>query len=257
VEELERYPWPDPLAPERFAGLAEKARGLHENSPYAVMMGGFTESFFGLPTWLCGAERWYPAFILEPEFVNALLDILEAYWLKVAEKALSLAGKYIDVVRMADDLGSQLNTIISPATYREFIKPRQARLYRYVKEHCDAKIFLHSCGSVYYIIEDLIEIGVDALNPVQVGAANMDAKRLKAEFGGRITFWGGGVNTQTTLPFGTPEEVEAEVKGRIEDFAPGGGFVFTQVHNIQPDCRPENIAAMYDAVHKYGRYPIG
>jgi len=143
---------------------------------------------------------------------------------------------------------------LSPALYREVVKPRHNRFYQYIKQHTDAYLFLHTCGSVYTFIPDFIEMGVDILNPVQVSAKDMDTKRLKEEFGKEITFWGGGCDTQKVLPFGTPREVEEEVKRRIEDLAPGGGFVFNQSHNIQAGVPPENIMAMYEAVKKYGKY---
>jgi len=143
---------------------------------------------------------------------------------------------------------------ISPQLYRRVVKPRHKRLYQYIKENTSAYLFLHTCGSVYEFISDFIEMGVDILNPVQVSAKDMDTKKLKKEFGKDITFWGGGCDTQKVLPFGTPEEVIQEVRQRIEDLAPNGGFVFTQVHNIQTGVPPENIMAMYDTVKRYGRH---
>ena len=134
------------------------------------------------------------------------------------------------------------------------VKPWHKELYRYIKAHTSARIFLHTCGSVYAFIPDFIEMGVDVLNPVQVSAKDMDTSRLKREFGRDIAFWGGGCDTQQVLPFGTPEEVREEVRRRIEDLAPGGGFVFNQVHNIQVRVPPENIMAMYEAVWEYGVY---
>ena len=128
------------------------------------------------------------------------------------------------------------------------------KLYQYIKEHTSAYLFLHTCGSVYEFIPDFIEMGVDALNPVQVSAKDMDTKKLKQEFGKDIAFWGGGCDTQKVLPFGSSSEVEEEVKRRIDDLAPGGGFVFTQVHNIQAGTPPKNVMAMYDTVKNFGRY---
>ncbi|MBC8386671.1 MAG: hypothetical protein H8E13_01280, partial [Actinobacteria bacterium] len=149
----------------------------------------------------------------------------------------------------------QNNLLISPSTYRKYIKPRQKKLNSLIKEKkSDIFIFYHSCGSIYEIIPDLIEVGVDALNPVQVSAANMDTKRLKKEFGKDITFWGGGIDTQRVLPFGTPHDVKEEVRKRIDDLAPGGGFVFATVHNIQAEVPPQNIMAMWDALQEYGKY---
>jgi uroporphyrinogen decarboxylase len=134
------------------------------------------------------------------------------------------------------------------------VKPWHKELYQYIREHTSARLFLHTCGSVYAFIPDFIEMGVDVLNPVQVSAKDMNTQRLEQEFGQDITFWGGGCDTQQVLPFGTPSEVREEVKRRIDDLAPGGGFVFNQVHNIQAGVPPENIMAMYEAVHEFGEY---
>ena len=153
-----------------------------------------------------------------------------------------------------DDIGTQSGPLLSPDLYRKLIKPRQKRLYARIKEKTDAKLFLHACGSVYPFIEDFIDNGIDALNPVQFSATDMQPERLKREFGGRLTFWGAGCDTQRVLPLGTPEEVEQEVRTRIDQFAPGGGFVFSAVHNIQYDVPPQNIVTMYDTARTYGTY---
>jgi uroporphyrinogen decarboxylase len=134
------------------------------------------------------------------------------------------------------------------------IKPKDRRLFDAVREKTNARILYHSCWAVREFIPDLIEIGVDILNPVQVTSAGMDTRELKREFGRDITFWGGGIDTQHILPRGTPQKVGDEVKRRIEDLAPGGGFVFNTVHNIQNDVPPENIVAMYEALREYGNY---
>jgi uroporphyrinogen decarboxylase len=136
------------------------------------------------------------------------------------------------------------------------VKPRQRTLWEFIKRNSRASIVVHCCGAMAEIIPDFIEMGVDAVNPVQVSAANMDPKVLKEKYGGRITFWGGGCDTQRVLPFGSPRNVREEVKGRVGDLAPGGGFIFNQVHTIQPDIAPENIVALFDAAFEYGRYPI-
>ena len=156
----------------------------------------------------------------------------------------------------ADDLGTQERPLISPDLYRKRIKPRHRRIFETIRKASAHKVFIffHSCGSIRELIGDLIEIGVDALNPVQVSAKGMDTKRLKAEFGGELCFWGGGVDTQRVLPYGSPRQVKDEVRRRIEDLAPGGGFVFSAVHNIQADVPPENIMAMWEALQEYGVY---
>ena len=165
-----------------------------------------------------------------------------------------MVGDYVDVVMIGDDVAGQEGLLFSPKLWKELIKPVEKRFCQAIKRKTKAYLFFHSCGSVYKLISDFIEMGVDILNPVQVSAKDMDTKRLKVEFGDRITFWGGGCDTGHALPYGKPEDVEREVKRRIADLAPGGGFIFTQVHNIQSEVPPENVVAMFEAVKKYGKY---
>jgi uroporphyrinogen decarboxylase len=180
----------------------------------------------------------------------ALLDKLVESHLAGLARFLPAVDGVVDIIQMGDDLGTQNALEISPRMYREVFKPRHKALFDYIKKNSDLKIFLHSCGAISDVLADLIEIGVDIINPVQTSAAGMEPARLKRDFGGDITFWGGGCDTQRVLPQGTPEEVSDHVKERIEIFAPGGGFVFTQVHNIMPHVPPGNVAAMVEAVRK-------
>ncbi len=153
--------------------------------------------------------------------------------------------------RFGDDLGMDNGPLMSPDTYRAIFKPRHAALNAYVHERSSMKTFLHSCGSLYDLMPDIIETGVDILNPVQITARDMEPEKLKAEFGDAITFWGGGADTRVVLPKGTPDEVRDHVRRNIETLAPGGGFVFATAHNMLPDIPPQNIEAMYDAVDEY------
>jgi uroporphyrinogen decarboxylase len=251
-KDLERYAWPDPEAPGRFEGLAERARLLHEDTGYAVVLNGFHEALFGLPSWVRGHERFYVDLAEGSAMAEALLDRFLDYVLRLATRALELAGPYVDVVRVADDLGTELGPIVSPRLYRALIKPRQRKLYDLIKSRSRAFVLLHSCGSVRDLIGDFVDIGVDALNPVQLSARGMDSAELKRDFGRHISFWGGGCDTQRVLPFGSVEDVRAEVRRRVRDFSPGGGFVFAPVHNIQYDVAPEKIVALYDAVFGAG-----
>jgi uroporphyrinogen decarboxylase len=257
LREVERYPWPDPESPARFAGLVERARDLREGNGCAFVLNGFGEAVFGLPSWVRGNAQFYMDLADGSLVAEALLDGFLDYALRLATRALDLVGPLVDVVRVADDLGAELGPIVSPETYRTFIKPRQRKLYDLIKTKTPAALLLHSCGSVRDLIDDFVDIGVDALNPVQVTARGMDSARLKADFGSRITFWGGGCDTQHVLPFGSVGDVRAEVRRRIGDLAPGGGFVFAPVHNIQFDVAPEKIVALYDAARELGRYPVG
>jgi len=253
IDELEGQNFHSPIDEVTLDDLHKRAKHLYETTDYAVMLNGAG----GIYEWAQGLRGW-DVFMIDlaanPEFAGALLDKLVEANIKRLEQVLPVVEGYVQVVQTGDDLGMQDGPQISPELYREVVKPRHKRLYQYIKGHTSAYLFLHTCGSVYEFTPDFIEMGVDALNPVQVSARDMDTKKLKQEFGKQITFWGGGCDTQKVLPFGTPSEVEEEVKRRIEDLAPGGGFVFTQVHNIQAGTPPENIMAMYDTVKGFGRY---
>jgi uroporphyrinogen decarboxylase len=253
-EDLDRFPWPDPESPRRTAGLAREAAELRGRGDYAIVLNGFSETIFGLASWLRGPARFYMDFLLQVDFLQELLDRMLDYALRLARSALDAVGRQVDVIKVADDLGTESTLLISPELYRAFIKPRQKRFYAFLKEHSEAKLLLHSCGAISPLIPDLVEIGVDAVNPVQVSAVGMDSARLKRDFGDRMTFWGGGCDTQRVLPFGTVDDVAAEVRRRIRDLAPGGGFVFTPVHNIQFDIPPEKVMAMYRTARECGGY---
>ncbi len=255
AQEVEDYQFLDPLDPERFKGKGEEAQKLHEETGAALALAGISAGFLEMAYWLRGYEQLFMDMAANHKMFEAILDKTVEHKIKYWQKALKLFGNRIDVVVEADDFASQTGMIFSPDTYRKFIKPRQKRLFDAIKEvKKDVFIFFHSCGAVYEIIPDLIEVGVEALNPVQVSAANMDSKKLKKEFGNDITFWGGGVDTQNILNSGTPEDVREEVKRRIDDFAPGGGFIFSPVHNVQADVPPENYMVMWETWNEYGKY---
>jgi len=252
IEDLTTYPWPDPLDPARFEGMGERARHTVEVEEQAVVLGGLCAGIMEMAAWTRGFENYFSDFALNPKMLGYLmdtvLDLKMAYW----EKAFNEVGEYVDVVQEADDFAGQFRMLISPEMYRKIAKPRHKKLFNFIHKHSNAKIFFHSCGAIRPVIPDLIEIGVDILNPVQVSAVGMDSAELKREFGNEITFWGGGVDTQRILGDGTSQEVRDDVKRRIEDLAPGGGFVFATVHNIQPDVPPENIMAMWETLEEYG-----
>ena len=257
LEDVKDFPWPDPLDPARFQGLAERARRAAEIEGRAVVLGGLCAGVLEMAAWLRGFDGYFADFVLNPDLLGGLMDrvveLKTVYW----ERALAEAGPYADVVMEADDFAGQHRLLISPASYRRLAKPRHKRLFDFIHARTSAKIFFHSCGAVRPVIPDLIEIGVDILNPVQLSAAGMESAELKREFGRDIVFWGGGVDTQRVLGRGTPAEVRDEVRRRIEDLAPGGGFVFAAVHNIQSDVPVENILAMREALREYGVYPVG
>jgi len=236
-----------------FEELARQAKALRENTDY-LLVGFFGGHILQAGQLLRGFEGFLMDLVSNRKLAEALMDrVLETH-MRRFERFAETVGKYLDVIQVEDDLGMQDRTLISPATYRQVVKPYHQRLYAYIKEECAARLLLHSCGSVYPLIPDFIEMGVDALNPVQVSAKDMDTKELKREFGQDICFWGGGCDTQRVLPYGTPQQVRDEVKRRIDDLAAGGGYVFTQVHNIQPNVPAKNVVAMFETAREYGVY---
>lgn len=251
--DIERHEFPDPTDDAYFVGVRDEASRLRGNG-YPVVFGGICPGMLEMGMWLRGFENFYCDLRANIKLAEALVDKILELKMRYWEKALSLLGDVIDVVQEGDDYGGQHGLLISPDTWRKLFKPRLRQLFDFIKRKADVFIFFHSCGSICEIIPDLIEVGVDALNPIQVAAANMDTKRLKLEFGDALTFWGGGVDTQRILPRGTPQQVKEEVKMRIEHLADGGGFVFASVHNIQADVPPQNIIAMWEALCEYGVY---
>jgi uroporphyrinogen decarboxylase len=240
--------WPDPDNLGYYRGLRERAQTLRAtgcavilNMPIGVVHQG---------QFLRGFGDWLKDLYKNRAFSERLMDMIAERWIAVAERALDLCGADVDIVFFGDDLASQLAPLFSPDIYRALIKPRHRRMIDAVKAKADVKVLYHSCGAVSRLIDDLIDIGVDALNPVQVTAADMDPGALKRRFGARIAFWG-GINTQRILPFGTADEVRAEVRRIIDILAPGGGFVLNSVHNIQDDVPAKNIVAMFDEARTY------
>lgn len=252
--EIKKYNWPF-FHDEELREAEKQARFLYEETDYAIM-GGFGGNILEYGQGLRGWGQFMMDLAVEKNFAAELMDRMVEVHLKNLEGYLQAVGKYIQIIQMGDDLGTQNATQMSPDMYREMIKPRHKRVYQYVKDHSDIYLFLHTCGSVYDLIPDLIDTGVEILNPVQTSAAKMDPATLKAEFGDQLTFWGGGADTQHILPNGSPEEVRENVKEMLKIFAPGGGFVFTQVHNVQANVPPENVVAAYETAKKYRNYPF-
>lgn len=249
MKNLKDYPWPDAHNKGRIRGIKERVKALRANTDYAIVLhvvGGFITQSQDMR----GLEKWLADILLQPELLGELLDRTLKFQMDLTIDALEAADGDVDVIHFGDDLGMQNGLMFSPKTYRNVIKPRQAKLFGLAKKNSKAKILFHSCGSNYEIMEDLIEIGVDAFNPVQTNAKNMDAAKLKSEFGDRITFWG-GIDTQSILSFGSVDDVKVEVKRKIDLLSPSGGFVLNSVHNIQPDVPPENICAMFDTAIVY------
>lgn len=246
LSELEAFPWPDPRNPGRSRNLRLKAQQLHESTDYAIIL-TLPVGFVHLSQYLRGYEQWLMDIILNPEFFDALLDRVLDWWLELTDAVLDEAGPYVDIVAIGDDVSFHDRPMIDLARYRKLLKPRHKQMMDLVKEKTNgAKVLYHCCGAVRSLVDEFIDIGVDALNPVQVSSADMDTSLLKAEFGDRICFWG-AIDTGHVLPAGSVDEVQAEVQRRIQDLASGGGYVLAAVHNIQEDVPPENILAMADA----------
>jgi uroporphyrinogen decarboxylase len=255
IAELERVAWPDPLDPGRYRGLREAVEAAHQRNDRAIMM---TISPAGSweHTWtLLGPQRAMTDVLGDRELYEAVLDRVVEFQLAQWERALELVGDWIDIAALSDDLGTQDGPMISPRLYRELFKPRHARITELIHRRSKARTYLHTDGSVYAFLPDLIEIGIEIINPVQTECRDMQPERLKREFGRHLTFWGAGCNTRV-FEFGTPEEVRAEAREAIRCLAPGGGYVFAPIHNIQPQVPPQNVVALFEAAREFGRYPI-
>ena len=244
---------------EELRGVERRARFLYENTDKAVLGWGAGISLMGLSALLStsitqGAlDEWMCMLMVEKQtahdmmgrFVDSVIERIGLYHQAIGDRCLAWGVA-------SDDAGTQRCELLAPDLFAEMIKPHYKRLCDWVHGHTTWKTFLHSCGSIYHYIPHWIEAGIDILNPVQISAANMEPERLKAEFGGKIVFWGGGCDTQQVLPHGTPEEVREHVRRNLAVFRPGGGYVFTQVHNIQKDVPVENVEAMFAAAYEFG-----
>lgn len=234
--------------------LEKEAKRLYETTDKAILAsfgGNIIEA--GESDW--GFENFMMQMAAEPELIHHYLTRLTDCYMSNLEKFLKAIGKYIDVIQFGDDLGMQNNLLISKRMYKRMIKPYHQRQFRWVKENYpNVKVFFHSCGSIIKLIPDLIDAGVEVLNPIQLSATGMDPELLKREFGNDLVFWGGGIDTQQTLTNCKVEEIEDEVKRLVDIFKTGGGFVFTQVHNIQANIPPEKVVAVYDSCYKHGWY---
>jgi len=251
-EDIDAAPWPV-MAAEEAAFIRSQAERWRRETDYATLA-CFGGNILENGNFMFGFAEFMMRLATDRELVEYFLDRLVRWHIDNLEVFLPAVEGLADVVGLGDDLGTQTSLIISPETYRQLIKPRQARVYQHVRNHSSAKLFLHSCGAIEPILGDLIEIGVQIINPVQIGAAGMEPDTLKRRYGKHLTFWGGGCDTQHTLPLGTVADVEAEVRRLVETFRPGGGFVFTQVHNILANVPPEKIVALYDTAYACASY---
>ncbi|GAK60613.1 uroporphyrinogen-III decarboxylase [Candidatus Vecturithrix granuli] len=255
IEALEHFPWPDPDDPGRVRGLRERAAYLHEHTDYAVVL-NLGATILHTSQYMRGFEGWFVDLAARPEFMHALMDkILDVHLRTIRNIFREVDGRHVDIAFIADDLAGDAQLMISPRMYRTFLKPRHQQLIACIRDYTQAKIMYHSCGAVRPLIPDLIEIGVEILNPIQTTAKGMNPASLKAEFGDQLTFWG-GIDTREILPHGSVEDVAQEVRQVIHDLGAGGGYVLNFVHNAQPDVKPENVCAMFAAGKINGAYPL-
>ena len=230
--------------------LTAGAKRLRERTDRAII-GLFGGNLLETGQFLYRNDNFLMLLAGEPARAHRFLDKLVELHLANLERFLGAVGPYIDIILFGDDLGMQTGPQMSPAMYREFFKPRHALMWRRAKELARVKVMLHCCGGVRSLLPDLIDAGLDAINPVQISCRGMNAAELKRDFGKDLTFWGGGCDTQQILPKGTPDQVRSHVREQVKTLAPGGGFVFQQVHNIMANVPPENIIAMFDAVRDH------
>ena len=257
IAEIEDYPWPDMDDPTRVAHVAEDAAALADEGRHAIMATPWLlfplERAFAMQ----GMDTFLMNLALHPDFAEALLWKIQGRCKVLMGHFLAALGDHVDIIKIGDDLGTQESLLMSPDMYRGILKPIHADYIAFIRERTAAKVFFHTDGDVFPLIDDLLEFGVDILNPIQTSAGKMaNLAELKARWGDRLTFCG-GIDTHRILPTGTPAEVRAEVRRVIEILGPGGGYMVSSVHTVMNDVPAENILAMVDAVQEYGTYPIG
>jgi uroporphyrinogen decarboxylase len=249
-DDIRAHPWPNTSDPQRIVGLRQQALDYHARGE-AVVIKGVLAGVFEMGQRVRGMENLLIDMASNEGLAGAIFDKMVELKLAFWEMALPQLADVIDVISEADDYGTQTSLLISPRMFRRQIKPRLQTLFARIKQLApNARLFFHSCGSVRPLLPDFIELGVDILNPVHVSATGMEPAALKRDFGRDLVFWGGGVDTQDVLPHGTPAQVKDDVRRNVQALAPGGGFVFNTVHNIQADVPPRNIVAMWEAMRE-------
>jgi uroporphyrinogen decarboxylase len=260
VAEFENVSWLDSNNPKIFEGIQNKTKHVYKNTDLAIIM-LLTTHIWERAIYMCGYENWWIYLVDYPEFCVKLLNKIADIQRRIYIHGLDLIGEYISILRLGgEDFGTQRGLIISPDMFREIVKPVLTSVFTPVKEKLleknpNGKIMLHSDGAISDLIPDFIDMGIDILDPVQPRAAGMNPLNLKHNFGKSISFHG-GIDTQKILPFGSEKEVELEVRRKIEMLAPGGGYLLSPSHNVQPDVPIKNIIVMIDTAREYGKYPI-
>jgi uroporphyrinogen decarboxylase len=251
--QLDTVQWPNPYDPGRLAGVREEARRLFEETDYLVVADIMCLGPFEGACFLRGYEQFCMDLYWNLDMAHAILEKVTETDIALWDLFLQNVGAYAQVVAQGDDLGTQRGTWTAPEMYRSLIKPYHQRLYDFIHSKTKAKVFMHSCGSVFDIIPDLIDVGVEILNPIQRSAAKMDIATMKQEFGTELCFWGGGIDVQQVLPFATHERIRDEVAYSIDTLGKDGGYVFCPAHNVQPDVSPDRIDVMYRTALDHGR----
>ena len=256
-EDLDAYAgWPDMDDPSRVAHLPALTRQLRAEDCYAVMGTPWLLSPFERAIDMVGMETLLTLMSTEPEYVQALLAKIAGYCKALMAHFLQACGDDLDIVGISDDLGTERSLLISPRMYRRILKPVHSDYIAFIKAHTRAKVFLHSDGDIFDVLDDLVEIGVDILNPIQTTAGKMgNLGELKRRYGKNLVFCG-GIDSQHILPYGTPAEVRDEVRRVISLLGPGGGYMLAAVHTIMNETPAENILAMVEAALEFGAYPL-
>lgn len=261
IEDLKDYPWPDPVSPGIWESLEGKAKFLYEETPFGILAQFGRGGIYEQAKYLRGHEQILMDMVLNPDFVHALFSKLCEIEMRFNEIGIKLIGKYINLLRLSpEDLGTQDSLQMSPKLFRELIKPYYLKSFQFAKtllkqHNPSARLQFHSCGAIYPIVNDLIECGMEVSDPLQPIAKGVEPERLKTDFGDRLSWWG-GIDVQQTLPLGSKDDVIQEVRTRIKEMAPGGGYILSSSHRCQPDIPVENIITMYEAAKEFGQYPI-
>jgi uroporphyrinogen decarboxylase len=255
IADIENHPWPDPYDPKVVTGLKERAKWLFENTDYILVGDSIKGGILTKALQIRGYEQMFGDLANNIEFAEALMDKLLDLYKHFWTHFLNEVGPYVQMVYFTDDIGGQSSMIISPDTFRQLVMPRIGNLIDHIKSQADVKFLYHTDGTVTPVVEDIIKMGADILNPIQTSALGMDTSVLKELYHGRLCFHG-AIDVQQMLPFSSPDGVRYDVAKRIYDLGRGGGYILAPCHNIGSDVPPENVEAMYAAAYEYGRYPI-